>query len=91
MAELENKVLISPATTPGSIRNENFFLLPYASKKAREKPLPWYGKFRPPYAILTASFLQVSNFKLLTNHFTSSRSNFAKLFRIGHIFIPATS
>ncbi|KAI4460784.1 rhomboid-related protein [Holotrichia oblita] len=53
----KNKFLPPVITTPSSLTSDNRFLLPLHENK--EKELPLYVKYKPPYAILTASILEV--------------------------------
>lgn len=59
MTKGEDRTLISPATTPGSIRDESYLLVPRSSSVSPSSKLPLYKKYPPPYALLTASLFQI--------------------------------
>lgn len=61
MIDPEKNKFLPPVTTPSSLTSDNRFLLPFHENK--EKELPLYVKYKPPYAILTASILEVSRLK----------------------------
>ncbi|XP_022907504.2 protein rhomboid-like isoform X2 [Onthophagus taurus] len=55
----EKDQFLSPATTPSSVTGDDKYLLPYAHKAKKQEKLPWHEKYKPPYALLTASFLEI--------------------------------
>lgn len=55
MTDLERNAFL----TPRSPTSANEYLLPYFDKK-KEKDQPLYVKYKPPYAIITFSILEVS-------------------------------
>ncbi|GJQ75787.1 hypothetical protein Trydic_g17857 [Trypoxylus dichotomus] len=54
----EKKKFLTPVTTPTSSTNDDRCLLPFVHEN-KEKELPLYVKYKPPYAILAASFIQI--------------------------------
>lgn len=59
--EVDSKTLISPATTPSSVGEDVRFLVPSSSVAIRTPKKIWYKRYRPPYAMLIISIIEVKN------------------------------
>lgn len=83
MIDPEKNKFLPPVTTPSSLTSDNRFLLPLHENK--EKELPLHVKYKPPYAILAASILEVSKL----NKFNSFKKFISYLLKLSIVLFFA--